>query len=50
MKSFCIKTNNKEILDYLLNRIEEIDFENIIYTSKQFKIYKNVIIHYTTTY
>lgn len=47
MKSFCIKTNNKEILDYLLNRIEEIDFENIVYTSKQFKIYKNVIIHYT---
>ncbi len=47
MKSFCFKTNNTKILDYLLNRIEEIDFENLIYSQNQFKIYKNIIIHYT---
>ncbi len=46
MKSICIKTNNIEILDYLLNRISNEDFENLAYTKKQFKIYNNIIIHY----
>lgn len=46
MKSFCLKTNNDQILDYLLNRIKEIDFEDLVYSQNQFKIYKNIIIHY----
>mgnify|MGYP004496101859 FL=1 len=46
MKSFCFKTNNSNILNYLLNRIKEIDFENLTYSQNQFKIYKNIIIHY----
>ena len=46
MKSFCIKTNNHNILDYLLNRIQEIDFEGLIYSKNKFKVYQNVIIHY----
>jgi len=46
MKSFCIKTKNTDILDYLLKEIEMIDFENLIYSQKQFKIYNNIIIHY----
>lgn len=46
MKSFCIKTNNNDILDYLLNRIQEIDFEGLIYSKNKFKIYQNIIIHY----
>ena len=46
MKSFCIKTNNNEIIDYLLNRIKEIDFENIVFSKKKFSIYENVTIHY----
>lgn len=46
MKSFCFKTNNTQILNYLLNRIREIDFENLIYSQNQFKIYKNITIHY----
>ncbi len=46
MKSYCIKTNNEKIIDYLLNKIEKIDFNNIYYCSKEFKIYKNVILHY----
>lgn len=46
MKSFCIKTNNKQILSYLLNRIQKIDFENLTYSQNQFKIYENIIIHY----
>lgn len=47
MKSFCFKTNNEQILEYLLERIDEIDFEDLIYSKNQFKIYMNVIIHYT---
>lgn len=46
MKSFCLKVNNNYILDYLLNRIQEIDFENLVYSKNEFKIYKNAIIHY----
>ena len=46
MKSFCFKTNNTQILNYLLNRIQEIDFENLIYSQNQFKIYRNITIHY----
>ena len=46
MKSFCFKTNNTQILNYLLNRIQEIDFENLIYSQNRFKIYKNITIHY----
>ena len=46
MKSFCFKTNNTQILNYLLNRIQEIDFENLIYSQNQIKIYKNITIHY----
>ena len=46
MKTFCIKTNNEDILNYLLNRTKEIDFEDLIYSKNQFKIYQNVIIHY----
>lgn len=44
MKSFCIKTNNKKILAYLLNNF---DFPNTYISIRKFKIYENVIIHYT---
>ena len=46
MKSYCIKTDNNQIIEYLLNRISSLDFPNIYYCSKSFKIYENVIIHY----
>lgn len=46
MKSFCIKTNNTDILDYLLERIEELDFEDLVYSKKQYKIYQNIMVHY----
>lgn len=46
MKSFCFKTNNIRILEYILKRIDEIDFENLIYSKNKFSIYENVIIHY----
>ena len=47
MKSFCIKTNNREIINYLLNKFDKIDFANISYIDRKFKIYMNFIVHYT---
>ena len=44
MKSFCIKTNNKKILAYLLNNF---NFPNTYISIRKFKIYENIIIHYT---
>lgn len=47
MKSFCIKSNNKYIIDYLLKEFSKIDLETVYLSSHTFKIYDNVIIHYT---
>ena len=46
MKSFCIKTNNQELINYLLKKLEASSLENIYFISKEFKCYKNVIVHY----
>ncbi|MBR2785986.1 MAG: putative sporulation protein YtxC [Clostridia bacterium] len=47
MKSFCVKNNNKIILDYLLTEIENINLENIYVSQNSFKYYQNIIVHYT---
>lgn len=47
MKSICIKSNNKYIIDYLLKEFSEIDLDNIYLSNHKFKIYENVILHYT---
>lgn len=46
MKSFCIKTNNQQIIKYLLKNLETSSLENIYFVNKSFKSYQNVIIHY----
>lgn len=46
MRSYCIKTDNEKIIDYLLNKIENLDFPDIYYCKKNFKIYENIIMHY----
>ena len=46
MKSYCIKTDNKKIIEYLLNKISKLDFSDIYYCNKSFKIYDNIIMHY----
>lgn len=46
MKSYCIKINDDKIIDYLLNKIETIDFDDIYYCRKELPIYHNVILHY----
>ena len=47
MNSICIKCNNESILNYLLKNTSDLDIENISISTNNFKIYKNVIIHYT---
>ena len=46
-KTICIKTNNKNISNYLLNELEYFEMKNIYVSCYKFKIYTNVIIHYT---
>lgn len=47
MKSLCIKTNNSEIIHYLLEKFAKYNMENVYFSENQFRIYRNVIIHYT---
>ncbi len=49
MKSFCIKTNQKMVLDYLLEKIASIELEDIYYSENRFRHFRNVIVHYTGT-
>ena len=46
MKSICIKTNNENLLNYLLNELEYIEIKPIVISTNKFKNYKNIIIHY----
>ena len=47
MKSVCIKTNNTNSIQYLLNELNHIDLEHTCFSIRDFKHYKNIIIHYT---
>lgn len=46
MKSVCIKTNNSNLLNYLLSELDYIEIEPVIISSNEFKNYKNIIVHY----
>lgn len=46
MKSFCIKTNNNAILEYLLDKLDYLELEKVKYSKNKFKIYSNIIVHY----
>lgn len=47
MKSLCIKTNNSDLINYLLNELKDIDLKNVCFSENEFKLYKNVIVHYS---
>ncbi len=47
MKSLAIKTNNSHLLDYLLNELRNLEIKNVCFSLREFKHYKNIIIHYT---
>lgn len=46
MKSICIKTNNSNLLNYLLNELDYIEIKPVYISSNEFKNYKNIIVHY----
>ncbi len=46
MKSFCIKTNNTKILDYLEKQFIAMPLSDIYFSIKKFKLFSNIIIHY----
>lgn len=47
MKSLCIKTNDSNLLEYLLYELRNLDINNIYFSENEFKNFKNIIIHYT---
>lgn len=47
MKSIALKTNDSLVLEYLKNELENMDLEDIYFSYKEFKHYKNIIVHYT---
>ena len=47
MKSLCIKINNNSIIKYLLDRFSLLELDNLYISSNSFKIYDNVIVHYS---
>ena len=49
MKSLCIKNNNRELISYLLEKLSSLNIENLYVSEQQFKIYRNVIVHYKDT-
>lgn len=47
MKSLCIKTNNSDLINYLLNELKNINIKDTCFSENEFKIYKNIIVHYS---
>lgn len=46
MKSLCVKTNNSQIIDYLLKSFENINLEDTFISIRNFNHFSNIIIHY----
>lgn len=47
LKSICIKTNNQELKNYLLKKFDSLNLDSVYFSCLKFKLYDNVIIHYT---
>lgn len=46
MTSFCIKSNNLKVIDYILFSLYNIAFDNIIFSKQEFSKYTNIVLHY----
>lgn len=47
MKSICIKTNNEDSINCLLNKLKNDNLKHIYFSCHKFKVFTNIIIHYT---
>ena len=50
MKTICIKTNNKNSIDYLLKNLEQLRLKNVFFSCHKFKTFNNIFIHYKGEY
>ena len=46
MISVCIKENDSNLQDFLIDEINKSGFDNILFSKHSFKIYDNLIVHY----
>lgn len=46
LKSLCIKTNNKRVINYLLEEFNNVNLNNLYISTSKFKLYNNFIVHY----
>ncbi len=46
MKSLCIKSNNTDIIIYMLDKFQSLNLDSLYISNCTFKIYENVIVHY----
>jgi len=46
MKTICIKTNNENAIEYLLKMLKDYNLEDVYFSCKKFKSFKNLFIHY----
>ena len=46
MKTICIKTNNQDTINFLLENLNNIDLEDVKISTRNFKIFNNIFIHY----
>lgn len=46
MKSFCIKVNNKNIQNYLLNNFLDLNLDSLFVSQNKFSKYENIVVHY----
>lgn len=46
MKTICIKTNNKNVIDYLLSQLKNLKLQDVYFSCKKFKVFSNIFIHY----
>lgn len=46
LKSLCIKTNNKRVINYLLEEFNKVNLNNLYISTLKFKLYNNFIVHY----
>ena len=46
MVSLCIKTTKNDVADFLMQSLDSVDLDDVLFVQKEFSKYINVIVHY----
>ena len=46
MVSLCIKTTKNDVADFLMQSLDSVDLDDVVFVQKEFSKYINVIVHY----